>query len=352
MRQRRLNSRQGDGAPTGGHATVSSEYLRLVAAGAEARGLDIGPIYVASGIDRAIVGKRGARVSAGAVADAWKRTTRRLGDPLFGLTLAPAIPLGAMSLLDYVAMSSADVGAALAAVARYSPLMSDAEWLGLTVHGNEARFRFHNGADIPYAIEMIVGLFVRRTRELFGPDWAIKRVNFAHLPQGSRATYDRICQVPVQFGAPFTEAVFARELLSKPMPGADQHLNSVLTAEAEAALEALAGPSATPSFITTVVRTLEDGLREQDLTLSRMAEQLGVSVRTLQRRLRAAGISHRGLVRDVREGIAHRSLATHVSQGQIARSLGYSGAGAFQRAFKRWSGMTPGQHRSRSGRSD
>jgi len=194
-------------------------------------------------------------------------------------------------------------------------------------------------------------VFVRRARDLFGPGWSLRRVCFAHAPLGPRSTYDQICQAPVQFEMPFTEVVFARELLERPMSGADARLNAILTAEAEAALAAIAPPRGAPSFVGAVKRVLEDGLYERDVTLTRLADQLGVSTRTLQRRLRAAGVTHRGLVRVVRQDLAAQSLATRASHGQIAHSLGYSGAGAFQRAFKRWSGMTPGQIRRRRTRS-
>lgn len=347
MRQPMPNTRQGTVAQpqAGGGATVSSEYLRVFAAGAEARGLDVAPIFDASGVDRTVLGRRGVRVGTAPVMEAWRRTTGRLRDPLFGLTLGDAIPIGAMSLMDYLVMSSADVGDALSQVARYAPLMSDAERLTLTVHGNEARFRVHNGSDYPHISEMIMGLFLRRARELFGPSWVVKRISFAHAPQGPRDTYDRICQAPIQFDRPFTEAVFTRDLLAMPMVGADARMNAIFTREAEAALASVRGPAGEPSFIDTVKRELQDGLHARDLTLKRLADHLCISERTLQRRLRAAGVTHRGLVRDVREELANRSLATRVSQRQIARSLGYSGAGAFQRAFKRWSGVTPGQLR-------
>jgi len=326
-------------------ATVSSEYLRLVTAGAEARGLDITPIFAACDIDRAILRKRGARVSARCAAEVWKRATVRLGDPNFGLTVAEAIPLGAINLLDYLVLSSRAVGEGLGRIARYSSLMSDAEQLSLTVDGDEARFRFHNGNGIPYPIEMIVGIFTRRARDLFGSSWSLKRVSFAHAAQGPRTVYDRICQAPVQFEMPFTEAVFARDLLDLPMAGADARLNAIFTAEADAALGALKAAAGEPTFIDTVRQVLADGLYDQDFTLTRLADRLGVSARTLQRRLHAAGVTHRGLVRGVKQDLANRSLATRISQGQIARTLGYSGAGSFQRAFKRWNGMTPGQHR-------
>lgn len=348
MRQPMPSLRHGGDAPVVARdATVSSEYLRLLTAGAEARGLDIAPIFAAAEIDPAILGKRGERVSAVRAAEVWKRATRRLGDPLFGLTLAEAIPLGAINLIDYLVLSSADVGDGLGRVARYSPLMSDAEHLTLTVDGNEARFRFHNGNGIPFPIEMIVGIFTRRARDLFGSSWSLERVCFAHPAQGPRAVYDRICQAPVQFETPFTEAVFARDLLALPMAGADARLNAIFTAEADAALGAITAAVGEPSFVDTVREVLAEGLPQQDFTLTRLADRLGVSSRTLQRRLRAAGVTHRGLVRVVREDLAARSLATRASHGQIARTLGYSGVGAFQRAFKRWSGQTPGQHRRR-----
>src|SRR5207244_253060 len=137
MRQPMPNSRQGGREPElSRDATVSSEYLRLFASAAETRGLDVGPIFAASGINRAILGRRGARIGARAAAEVWKRASRRLSDPLFGLTVADAIPIGALSLMDYLVMSSADVGDALGRVVRYAPLMSDAERLTLTAHGH------------------------------------------------------------------------------------------------------------------------------------------------------------------------------------------------------------------------
>ncbi len=348
MRQAMPISRHGEGASAvAPPPTVSSEYLRVFTTGAEARGLDVQPIFAASGIDSGILGRRGARVGAGAAIEAWQRSTKRLGDPLFGLTLGERLPLGAISLLDYLVMSSANVGDALARIARYAPLMANSERLTLTVQGDEAHFQYHNDTNIPCALEMIVGMFAMRARDLFGPSWSVKRVCFAHAPLGPQATYDRICQAPVLFEMPVTEVVFARDLTALPMAGADARLNAIFVAEAEAALATLAPPRDAPSFIDTVKRVLEDGLHERDLTLTRLADQLGISTRTLQRRLRAAGVTHRALVSGVRKEIAARSLATRVSQGQIARTLGYSGPGAFQRAFKRWSGVTPGQVRSR-----
>jgi len=136
------------------------------------------------------------------------------------------------------------------------------------------------------------------------------------------------------------------------LSAADPRLNRILTEQAEGLLASISPPPRPPTFVETVEQALVNGLAEGDVTLTRLADHLGLSARTVQRRLREIGVSHRSLVRTLRLDIAARSLtgagADDVSQGQIARALGYSGAGSFHRAFKSWAGLTPGQARARS----
>jgi AraC-like DNA-binding protein len=170
-----------------------------------------------------------------------------------------------------------------------------------------------------------------------------------HAPLAGRAAYQRQFHAPVHFASPFDEIVFDRELMNLPVAGADPRLKAILTAQADQAVAELAPPRpASPSsFAEAVEQALGHGLAERDTTLVSLAERLGVSPRTVQRRLREAGLSHRTLVRGLRLELARNALdGPRLSQQQIARTLGYSGAGAFHRAFKRWSGITPGEARA------
>ena len=92
--------------------------------------------------------------------------------------------------------------------------------------GNLASIRFGSAHELPYPRELVVGLFARRSREMFGPAWSLKQVSFTHEPLGPVARYERVFQVPVYFGMPVDEAVFLRELLETPMQGADARLNA------------------------------------------------------------------------------------------------------------------------------
>lgn len=313
--------------------------------GAEMRGLQFAPLLAASGIHPAILQQRGARVLHEPVDRVWYQIAEQLGDPLFGLKLAADIPFGSADVMDYLVGSSATVGDALQKLIRYTPLLCDGDRSTIVVSGELASFRFRAPGMAPYARELAVGLFVRRSRDMFGSDWTIKHVSFAHAALGPATRYDRLFNVPVYFGMPFEEVVFSRELLSMRLAHADPRLNAILSAQADAMLAVLRPPAATASFLDSVQQAIQDGLIQGDFSLTRIAERLSLSARTLQRRLRAEGISHREMVQRLRHDLAARALDESVSQGHIARSLGYSGVGAFHRAFKSWSGVTPGQSR-------
>jgi len=331
-----------------GNGSVSSEYLGMISYGAELRGLAPAKIFRSVGIDPAVLERRGARVGFEPVPRMWKAMGDRLGDPVFGLGLAEVMPFGAADLIEYLLRNCATVGEALTMMVRYTPLLIDADRQSLTVSGREARLQLRTGTDVPAAAELFAGLVMRRSAEIYGPAWSVLSVSFAHEAQGPLHRYDRLFHAPVHFGMPFNEITFDRDLLEMPQPGADARLKNILMAQAEELLSALAPPPRPTSFVERVEQTLADGLlADGDPSLTRVADRLQLSMRTVQRRLREAGVTHRDVVRKLRLDLASRSLAgAKVSQRQLARALWYSGAGAFHRAFKRWSGLTPGQARS------
>jgi AraC-like DNA-binding protein len=332
---------------TGG--SVSSAYLGMVAFGAEARGLAPAKIFRSVGIDPQILQRRGARVGIATVARAWGAIHERLGDPLFGLALVEMIPFGAADILDYLLRNCATAGESLELLCRFAPLMNDADGISLAVSGQDARLRLRTDSQVPSTCELVIGLIARRTREILGRSWALRAVSFTHAALGPRSAYDRVFQAPLRFGMPFNEIVFRRELLELPQPGADARLKNILLVQAEGLLATLAPPPRPASFLEQVEQALADGLASGDPSLSGLSDRLRLSSRTVQRRLRDAGLSHRDVVRKLRFDLAARSLTDpSASQRQIAQALGYSGAGAFHRAFKRWSGATPGQVRRRA----
>jgi AraC-like DNA-binding protein len=339
--------------PAAGGHTVSAAYLRMLSWGAEAQGLAVRRILADAGVDAGVLDQRGARVPIQPVARAWEQIVERLGDPLVGLRLADSLPFGTGDVLDYLARSSATTEQSLEVIVRYAaPLMNDSDQIALVLLGKEARMRIRTAGDVPYTTELVTGLFARRSRELYGPSWSLRSVSFAHARRGPQTMYDRLFRAPVHFGMPFNEAVFDRDLLRVRMGDADPHLNAILTAQADGLIAGLGPTPAPSSFIEAVEDALARGLAEGDGTLTRVADHLHMSPRTVQRRLRQAGLSHRAMLDKLRFALAGRALAEagpRPSQREIALALGYAGNGAFNRAFKRWSGLTPHQARARNG---
>ena len=80
--------------------------------------------------------------------------------------------------------------------------------------------------------------------------------------------------------------------------------------------------------------------------IEQVAEQMGSSVRTLQRRLLEAGVTYSTLVEQVRHDLACRKLeTTQLHVAEIAKDLGFKDHSSFSRAFLRWTGMSPRAYR-------
>ena len=96
----------------------------------------------------------------------------------------------------------------------------------------------------------------------------------------------------------------------------------------------------------TIVMLMGDGRGSPDIDV--VASSIGISVRTLQRRLHRSGTSYADLARDVRRDAALQMLKSpDRTIGQIARMVGYADHPHFTRAFQRWMGVTPREFRRR-----
>jgi len=99
--------------------------------------------------------------------------------------------------------------------------------------------------------------------------------------------------------------------------------------------------------IESVRGAIGEQLPKGQVALNDTAELMGFSVRTLQRRLAALGLSYSHLVDEVRFIKARELIQAREKLADVATHLGYADAGSFTRAFERWTGMSPLQYRKR-----
>ena len=102
------------------------------------------------------------------------------------------------------------------------------------------------------------------------------------------------------------------------------------------------------SLVDRVQSIITNEFRGGDPSLDRIADQLGLTPRTLQRKLHELGTSHNELLDHMRRQLAMRYLREpEMAICEVAYLLGFSESSSFHRAFKRWTGVTPKEYRER-----
>lgn len=197
-----------------------------------------------------------------------------------------------------------------------------------------------------YFIESIFAVVVRFGRSLMPGLQPFSRLYFTYAPPTYVAVYAEHFGIPVRFSAPFNALELPVAALDEPLDSGFPSLHR--QAEQRVRQRLAQQQRRTPGLIAAVESALEAQPHLFGLGIVAVADELGVPVRTLQRRLTAAGESY-AVVRDrVRYRLALRMLqapAPHLES--ISEILGFSDRRSFTRAFTRWSGAPPGHFRRR-----
>lgn len=279
---------------------------------------------------------------------------RLTGDAAFGLHVGERTDVKAYGLLGYVTINSRTFGEALARVIRFQQIRTNAVEFSLdTEGGGRAHLSYLYRADAApderrHESEEMLSTMIRVGRELTGVEWSPFEVHFEHEGPRDTSEHERIFRAPVLFGRPVTKLVFDASVLQLPLVGADTTLGSLLERHAE---ESLASAPRRKLFAGRVHRLIEEGLPAGEARVELVCRRLGVSPRTLQRRLREEGTSFQESLEGVQRSLAESHLLKpEVAICEVSHSLGFSQPSAFHRAFRRWTGLTPREFRRRNKR--
>jgi AraC-like DNA-binding protein len=292
-----------------------------------------------------IVGDDDARISPSQFCIAWAELMR-FTSPEIALSIARATPSGAFGLVEYVCRSSPTLGDALRQWVRYLNILSDAIDVGLAVEGDRVSVRVERESEAPAhgAHELCFALLAQQSKQLSTQPFRLISVEFAHRTTGNLASYRAWFDAPVRFGAERTQIVFPSAALDASLVSADPKLLAILM---RAANEVAAKKPADATLASQVARIVGEALRNDESDVDRVAKRLGMTSRSLQRRLKDEGTSFNAVREDVRKELSRRYLADNLSIAEISFLLGFSEPSAFFRAFKRWTGTTPLEARRR-----
>lgn len=160
----------------------------------------------------------------------------------------------------------------------------------------------------------------------------------------NESAYEEFFQCPIHFGSESDGLVFDRESLRTPLRGAN--LEAAEAIEAYVAESFVAGPN--DNLVARLERIIERQLRDGALSQADAARGLKLNVRALQRRLSRDGRSFADIAEGVRRAQAVRMLEeTDAAVYEVAFCLGYRDVSSFNRAFKRWLGVSPRSFREK-----
>lgn len=274
------------------------------------------------------------------------------GDPAFALRVGAGIKRGEFGLYDFLCSTAATLGQSIKLAARYLPLLHDGATVELAEEGGSAIWRHRLREDLlqsPSANEFVVSGFLFAAQRVIGLDTPPEELWFTHKMPAHREVYQELFRAPVRFGCECNGIVMLRVGLDLPLLGADPDLHSVLMRYADEQLQKL--PRHQP--FCDRVRDLVRERLAAGASFSDVARTLHMSHSTLGRRLSAEGSSYSEIVDQVRRQLAVELLArTELNIPEVAYRLGFAHRPAFHRAFKRWYGMSPLQHRERNTRSE
>ena len=175
------------------------------------------------------------------------------------------------------------------------------------------------------------------------------RVQFSQPRLGPVQGYQTVFNCPVEFEQAFSGVLVENTVLDQPLPQADPQLAQVHERYTSARLKALTMNSAS---VAELQRWLAARVGPVLPRRADAAEVLGISERTLARRLRDQGHTFDGLLDEVRRQKALQAVAeTSAALPEIAESLGFAEVSTFYRAFKRWTGSPPVRWRKQLGQS-
>jgi len=336
-----------------GLGTISSAALNQYLVSARAVGLDADAGLRHSGIDAALLEDPLARIDSQRFETLLEWFIDQSGDPLFGLHTSQFVQPGSYSVIGYIAMSASTIIEALSRVSLYEKLVGD---MGVTeTHpcgpGHmEVRWlcRHQRQPVRRHLIENVLGSWVRYTRWLADNDRLNpEQVWFEHAPPAGRdvqAEYRKVFGCEVRFNQPVSALVASHQVLGHRLRQPDPLLFSTLEAHAAQKLHelGLSGNSLSQRVLLRIRALIDDGMPRKE----QVAADLGMTERTLHRRLKEEDATWQGLLDQVRDDLARSMLRdTALPQATIAERLGYSDTRSFQRAFKRRLGSTPGEWR-------
>ncbi|MCY1406575.1 HTH-type transcriptional regulator VirS [compost metagenome] len=326
--------------------TSLASWTRALRKQLDALGLDSAQLCRQAGLDPQWMDDPNARYPLSATTRLWQLAVEASGDPAIGLRVSRFVSPTTFHALGYALVASGSLREVFERIVRYHQVVSDALVLQLSREQGRYLFRLQlpeNAAPPAHeAIDAFVSIYVRTCRNRLGRDYAPLAVALTRPQPADPTPWHTALRAPIQFGADENRLEFACAdfdcHLDDANPELAQHNETVLNRTLEY-LQPLTWERRVRQAIEV---QLPDGVPSADT----VAQALHLSLRSLQRHLADEGCRYDSLLDECRQNLALQHLRNaNNSLSEISYLLGFADTSSFNRAFKRWTGLSPGQYR-------
>ncbi|MGO4574238.1 AraC family transcriptional regulator ligand-binding domain-containing protein [Microvirga sp. 2TAF3] len=323
--------------------TAVGVLSRLAAERAIQAKIDVGPILNRAGLPTTLISESNVRVSARSQILFLNMIAEVLDDNLLGFHIAQDFDIRELGSFYYVMASSEKLGDAIAREAHYSSIVNeglrisyqransftiDFEYVGVERHLDR------------HEMEFWITCTLRKSRFFTNRELIPAYVGFVHRHEGDLSEMERYFACSLNFGASTDRISFEPQAADLSLVTADPYLNRFLVEDYEKAI-ARRQLSRNP-LRTRVENAITPRLPHGTVNIGNIASDLGMSPRTLSRRLAEEGLTFSTVLDELRSALAERYLQnSELSISQITWLLGYTEASSFVHAFQRWAGKSP-----------
>ncbi len=270
-------------------------------------------------------------------------------EPALALHFAAEVDLSGMSVVGLLTHACETMLDAFHQLNRYHHLVSEPDVVGL-----RERFQhwpagsrhlwlvdtMESPVDFPESVEQSLGRLVCGPRRFHSEPFA-EEIHFIHAPPPYYREYERVLRSPVVFNSDKNALLIPKTWPSRPISPGQRYAFGVLSAQADGMSRKLERGKTVRS---RTERLLMNVLHTGDVRMDAIARAMAISRPTLHRQLKAEGTSYETVRDELRHKMAlHYLKGRRVSVNETAYLVGFSDPATFFRAFKRWTGTTPGR---------
>ena len=318
--------------------------MRILFNAARKFGLSLDRIEEETGIVYSELDNPDTRIGLDRVKKLADMVFRASGDSALGLHLVQRFRPYPYHFIMHIVLNSETVLEGIRQWANYAGIELETNRVDLRTEGGDVVVRYTNASAYRaiWIAEYYLSQVIVNCRMFVSDDINPVEARFIHPAPDYAGEYAKLFRAPVCFRQSENALVLRRRDMQRRILSRNPFLKTVLQRQADSMLKELDG---SVDFISRIENVIVMKIPEQPVHLGSVAEAMNMSPATLKRRLKENQVTFSSLLNRTRKNLSEGYLAQGLPLKEIARLTGFSEPSAFQHAFKRWFGISPGEYR-------